>query len=310
MGSGYTLDQNDMDCLRRFQARTASTLTRDMYCDIWSEDVVGFTFSRPYLLHLLLVVTNLHDRDLDYSSRCRSVTYEAYHWSRAAQLISIQISQPICDSDHDPLWASAILLSTAAAASMDATETHQAWPLKTSEESDLDWLRLCCDKIALKAIINPSRTSSIFHQSTHPDGLHRQDVLNPSAEILVLLHTLQDICELQSMPDPKANPYQEFFETLKSLLCLQCDSSSICCFITIFRKMNPRFINLLAAKDFRALLLLCMWYAKVCHSCWWISTRATLECQAISIYLERHHFCDRNVMSVLGYIKSESGLGC
>jgi hypothetical protein len=65
----------------------------------------------------------------------------------------------------------------------------------------------------------------------------------------------------------------------------------------------------LEAKDHRALLLLAYWFAKVCNtSVWWLDRRATLECQAICLYLERYS-TDVVVHDLLEFPRAKCGIG-
>lgn len=66
-------------------------------------------------------------------------------------------------------------------------------------------------------------------------------------------------------------------------------------------RLLPDFVNLLAAKEPRALLIMSYWLALMCTSVdeWWVGPRVTLECRAISMYLEA---CgDRRIIELLDF---------
>jgi hypothetical protein len=56
-------------------------------------------------------------------------------------------------------------------------------------------------------------------------------------------------------------------------------------------------------------LLLSYWYAKVLNSVWWLDRRATMECQAIILYLERNHPNETDMLELLQLPREACGMG-
>jgi hypothetical protein len=93
-------------------------------------------------MHAILAVTATHDRYLNTPAAGRRTVPETYHRSQCAALFNRKLSQPIQPQDRDPLWATAAFLGIIALSSVEASTPEEAWPLKTSEPSDLEWLRM------------------------------------------------------------------------------------------------------------------------------------------------------------------------
>ncbi len=107
----------------------------------------------------------------------------------------------------------------------------------------------------------------------------------------------------------KANLYRKAAYLLLPLLQIECNHSTVVRFLPFLGNTEPEFKRLLEEKDSRALLLLAIWYAKVCrYNAWWIQTRAVLECQALCIYLERYHSDEGQVQGLLCFPRAMSGL--
>lgn len=81
----------------------------------------------------------------------------AYHWSQGAALLNRKLSIGIEPEERDALWACAGLLGALALSSISATTPEEAWPLKQTSPSDLDWLKMCEGKREIWKIADPRR---------------------------------------------------------------------------------------------------------------------------------------------------------
>ncbi|KAK9427001.1 hypothetical protein V1505DRAFT_95659 [Lipomyces doorenjongii] len=297
--STFQLDRQCLDRVRRFQIRTALS--------IGTAKVVPDQ-KHPYLMHVVQTITAIHDRYLSASPNSRYSITEIYHWSQAAALFHQKLSSPVKPSDRDALLATASLICIIAFSWVEASNPEEAWPLKRAEPSDLEWLRMIDGKAAVWKIANPLRPDSIFHdlaadyEIDYPfSALTRRGIEGiPCA--FVLLYSVDNSSTVHS------NPYHAAVHTIAPLLHIECDPSTVVRFLSFITLMQPAFKRLLEQKDPRALLLLAYWYAKVCHSLWWMVRRAVLECQAICIYLERHHAGERAIQEMLQFPKMRCGL--
>jgi hypothetical protein len=223
-------------------------------------------------------------------------------------LFNRKLSTPVQPQDRDALWASAALLGVIAFSSIEASKPEEAWPLGHPEPSDLDWLRMSDGKAAIWNITNPLRPDSVFY--TLADE-YKSDYLFSAAPRYGTDGIPSKFIKLYGLDNSSTadnNPYYTAVHTLARLLRIECDQSTIARFLSFIAHMKLDFRTLLEQKDPRALLLLAYWYAKVCHSLWWIARRAMLECQATCLYLERYHEGKTAIQELLQFPKMQCGL--
>jgi hypothetical protein len=116
------------------------------------------------------------------------------------------------------------------------------------------------------------------------------------------------LCGLDDSSTTKNNPYHTTMHDLAPLLHIKCVQSTLPKFFSFVSYMQPEFRMLLEQKDSRALLLLAYWYAKICHSQWWVARRALLECHATCLYLEKHHAGETAIQKLLQFPKMRGEL--
>src|SRR4051794_39850341 len=107
-------------------------------------------------MHVILAITASHDRYLAPGSQSRSIP-ESYHGSQCAKLLNETLSQHVQPQDRDALWATTALLSILAVSSVNAATPSEAWPLKSSDPSDLEWLHMTEGKMAIWNLTEPMR---------------------------------------------------------------------------------------------------------------------------------------------------------
>jgi hypothetical protein len=259
-------------------------------------------------MHVVQSVTAIHDRYLSVPFNSRPSTTEVYHWSRAAALFNQKLSLPVHPLDRDALWATAMLLGTAAFSWIEASKPEEAWPLKRPEPSDLEWLRMSDGKMAVWNITDPMRPDSIFHILADDSKVDFVLLVATRSGIEGIPSAFIQLYGLDNWSTADNNPYYAAVQTLFSLLPIKCDQSTMATFLTFITHMKPDFKRLLEQKDPHALLLLAYWYAMVCRSVWWITRRATLECQATCLYLERYHADKIAIQELLQVPKMRCGL--
>lgn len=301
-----TFDSQDLERLGRFQTRTVHTIGTKKTAEIYHETVFQLACSAKYLMHMVQSLTAVHDRYLNPQSTVNQNAIETYHLGKALVLFNEKLSGGIKPGEGDAVWATAALLGLVSFAMIDATKPEEAWPLAPPSHTDLEWLAMSDGKKAIWDIANPLRRQSVFHKLSGDFERDYFAALKPKPSDGILLADFAHLCNLDDPSDN--NPYYEAVHNLIPLLDLECNSSTMMRFISFIGHMNPRFKLLLERKDPRAMLLLAYWYSKVCKSQWWVSRRASLECQAICIYLERHHDDIPNVHELLRFPKIRCGL--
>jgi hypothetical protein len=317
--SSFQLDRQMLDRLGRFKSRTVWSMGNSDMASLYSKEAIELACSAPYLMHLVQTITAIHDRYLSKAPPTASLVEDiCYHWSTGVSLFNKKLSSPIQDSDRDPLWSAAAISGIIAFASIEATRPEDAWPLKPHDDSDLDWLRMSEGKIAVFNLTNPLRLGSIFHEILKRYFVDTRQgeplmsigagvggpLIGPALEFLP-----SQFAELYGLDLPiEDNPYYGPLHTVGQLLPLQCSQTTMVKYLSFLSHIEAPFKALLEVKDHRALLLLGYWYAKVCNTpVWWLDRRASLECQAICLYLERYS-TNAAIIELLDFPKSKCGL--
>ena len=257
-------------------------------------------------MHVIQTITAIHDRYLSQSPSSQRTIAEVYHWSRAAALFNQKLSTPIQSFDRDALWATAVLLCSTIFSSVEASTPEEAWPLKRSEPSDLEWLRMVCGKMVIWDLTNPLRSDSAFRNLAI--NYECSDQLSRTTEFEGVPSAFIQLCGLENPSTAYNNPYNVAARALAPLLHTECNQSTMPRFLQFICDLPSDYKGLLEQKDPRALLLMAYWYAKICQSLWWTIRRANLECQATCLYLERYHSEQTAIQELLYFPKVRCGL--
>lgn len=238
-------------------------------------------------MHASLAVALTYDRHLNGSLGCRRTLEECNHWSRSTVLLNKRLREPIEAKDKDPIWGTAAALAILTFSSPDVCTPEQAWPLKSADSSDLDWLRMSKGKMSLWHMVNPLRPDSLFCVMAATFA----DMYSPLPErgIDGIPRALAAVCNLKDSSTVENNPYFHAAHALSLILGLP-DSKVTTGQTQLFtRIIHGPFEDLLLKRDPAALLLLYLWYRKTSRSIWWIELRARLECPSICLYLQLYH---------------------
>ncbi|OBT61906.1 hypothetical protein VE03_08223 [Pseudogymnoascus sp. 23342-1-I1] len=298
------MDAQCLERLRRFHLRTVPTLAGPQSAVYFQSHAINMACSAPYLMHLVQVLTSLHDRHYLGKAHKRDIAVESYHLSRAAALFNRKLSAPFAPTERDSVWAAGCLIGWIVFCSIDATQAFEAWPLAPPKPSDLEWLRVNDAKKLLWGITDPMRADCMFSVmlAQYAAGMHKasaSDIIIPP-----IFSRLYDLDDTES----ENGPYAVAVRALAALLPVECGLDNYVNFFFFQEHMLPDFRALLAQRDARALLLLAYWYAKICRAVWWIERRATLECKAVCLYLERYHGGDAKIRDLLYYPRMRCGM--
>lgn len=238
-------------------------------------------------MHASLAVAFTYDRHLNASSGCRRTLEECHHWSQSTLLLNQRLKKPIKAEDRDAIWGTAAALAMLSFSSPDACTPEESWPLKSSNNSDLDWLRMSKGKMSLWHIVNPLRSDSIFCVMAATYAQMHSPL--PERGVDGIPESLAAICHLDSSSTAQSNPYFDAAHSVSQILVLP-DSEVRTGQTQLFtRSIHGCFECLLGERDPVALLLLYLWYRKAGRCVWWIDLRARVECPSISLYLRLYH---------------------
>ncbi|KAE8140521.1 hypothetical protein BDV38DRAFT_269085 [Aspergillus pseudotamarii] len=249
------------------------------------KEVLQLACLNPYLMHVILAIAAMHNRLRDTPAPRGPSTFESYHVSQCAALLGRKLSQPLQAEDRDPLWMTSTLLGVMSTSSIPSLIPQEVWPLKPSNTSDLEWLRMAEGKMAVWRIADPLRPNSLFRDMAEEyaqmyDGpLRIGNGQVPPA--------LARLCCITPSSSPDTNPYFTAVHTLATVLKLHAGQLSRAHILSFTSRMERPFKSLLHVRDPVALLLLSLWYVKAGDVIWWLQLRA------------KHHADRKDILDLL-----------
>ncbi|TVY52235.1 Sterol uptake control protein 2 [Lachnellula cervina] len=306
--SSFDLDHHGLGLLNRFETRTILTLGSAKTASIYQEVSVREALAHPYLMHIVLTLTSIHDRYLAPTPSFKPTIKEFHHWSEGASLLNKKLSTPWPPEDRDSLWTAAALLGAVTFSCVESATPEEAWPLKDSDNSDLEWLRMSDGKQAIWKIADPTRPESAFHDlavELRNDSIYAASLAVSIEHVPLPFISLYD---LDNESTAENNPYYTPIRTLIPLLQMECNHTTIVNYLSFLSHMGKEFQVLVTQKDPRALLLVAYWFGRVSHGTWWIAGRALIEGQAICLYLERYYPHEMTIHELLQFPKLDLGL--
>jgi hypothetical protein len=180
---------------------------------------------------------------------------------------------------------------------INVSSFEDAWPLKLSGSSILQWFGLKCSDQAIWQLADPTRSSSVFHAimvtTFEPQSLPTRGLEGVSTD-------LAKTCSLDESSTADNNPYFVFVHGLSRLLEKREPTLG-----EVFMVVGPNPVLLrakLEMKDPVALILLFIWYRRARKVKWWIEMRARYEIPAIRTYLKRYH---ADMSSIQAFLDAE-----
>lgn len=238
-------------------------------------------------MHASLAVALAYDRHLNNSLSCRRSLEECYHYSQSITLFNRRLREPIETKDKDPIWGTAAALAILTFACPYTCKPEESWPLKPSDPSDFEWLRISRGKMTLWPTINPLRPDSIFSvlAATYAE-MHSP---LPQKGVDGIPGALALVCHLKDSSSADNNSYFNAAHAVSRIQGLEDSQVTIGQTEHFTRSIYGPFKSLLEKKDPVALLLLYLWYRKTGPNIWWIGLRARVECASICLYLQLYH---------------------
>lgn len=327
------LTSGDIDILSRFHTRTIPTLetssTHGLYqaeilaltgqvCDppppharlrLPGSNVTAGASQHVFLMHLALGFTLMHDRHLVSSPPRPPSRAELAHFARGTALFNMKLSGTLTPSEKDAIWAAATLLGTSTLAGVDALSPEEAWPLRKSSGSDLDWLRMYDGKREIWRIADPTRPDCCLRLLCQEIEMVCQNMLMTEPGLERLPVELCRLLDLHGHANHASNPYRFPASILNNLMAMKSSETSILPFLSFITLMQADFRQLVVDKDPYALILLAYWFAEFSqHHAWFVWRRSVLECQSICLYLARHHGGIDHLDAILEHPRRTCGL--
>ncbi|KAH7311599.1 hypothetical protein B0I35DRAFT_481553 [Stachybotrys elegans] len=282
----FQMNAKCQDFVTRYLGRSLLTPHDPNMCQV-NRRLLKLAFAYPCLMHASLAVALTYDRSLNTSSPSPRTVEECYHWSQGTVLLNKRLEEPIDPEDRDPIWGTAAALAILSFASPDASTPEESWPMTTSGQSDLDWVRMSKGKMSLWHIVNPLRPDSIFSIMTGTYAQMNSPMPEKGAGGIPI--PLAAACLLNESSTAETSPYFSAAHAVSHILDLPDDDISTGNTEIFRRCIHGRFQELLRNRDPVALLLLYLYYRKAGRSIWWIELRARVECPSICLYLQLHH---------------------
>ncbi|RBR20678.1 uncharacterized protein FIESC28_05195 [Fusarium coffeatum] len=304
------LDDFALDTLERFRKRTVFTVGTKRTRTIYSEGAFLLGLKHPFLMHVFIALSHLHDQHLDPSLIASHRTPLAFHWYQATALFhrrlattsSVADPTTLPSSERDSLWTAGALLGAASFALIDAESVDNVWPLKESDPLDLDWLKMSDGKKVVWHLADPTRKESIFHELLgEREGLPDGTKPIPADALPAVFYTTFNL----NASTVETNPYHISCSLLAQLLPREINDNTVVQFLSFLTQLDPRYRKLLEKKDPRAMILLAWWYTKAAaHSSWWMQRRSLVEGQAICVYLEGYCLHVKGIKELVEFPKS------
>ncbi|KAI1146358.1 hypothetical protein F4825DRAFT_199473 [Nemania diffusa] len=293
----YQLNAKCQDFITRYLGRSLITPDNHKMIQV-NRELLALAFTHPHLMHASLAVAFAYDRYLNNSLGIGRTVEECYHSSQSTALFSKKLREPITANEKDSIWGTAAALALLSFASPDVGDTlESSWPIKPSEPTDLEWVRLSKGKMSLWPIVNPVRPDSLFLVMASTFAEMHSSL--PEEGIDGIPTDLAAVCGLRDSSTIDNNPYFNSAHAVSQILHLSDSQVTTGQTERFTRSIQGSFQSLLLEKDPVALLLLYLWYRKAGRSIWWIGLRARVECPAICLYLQRYHAENQHVQAFL-----------
>lgn len=233
-------------------------------------------------MHGLLSIAASHDRYLGTQPSSRRSAREANHSYQCVVLFKRWLSTtstPIIDQQKDVVWVTAVILAIMSFLSIDVASLKDTWPLNTSDDSALDWLRLKANDRALWHMADPLRPGSAFLAAMDTFKPHHRQM--PTRGFDGIPEDLVNLCQLNASSTQNDNPYFIFAHALSHLLQMCDEEMTLGSIFYVVTQNSQQLLYLLQKRDPIALALLNRWYGRARGFGWWIDFRARHEMPAI-----------------------------
>ncbi|KAB8227997.1 Zn(II)2Cys6 transcription factor [Aspergillus alliaceus] len=298
-GSGDSLGSLGLAMLSHFSQVVVSTHPPAFapIKKVLREHTIQLALTEPCLLYSILAVASTHRAQLLPPDSKQSIIATRFR-HKAARIYRHQLQLPISRENMDMLISSCILIGMFSF-SAEASNPLDSWVF-SDDPIAMNWLSVQCGLRCMIGLIDPWLDESIWNEAFQASSnyefyddhrMGRED-LDPD---------LADLCDISDITTEETNPFHWPLRMLCPLLRMprhKCGATRITNFMG---RLHSDFVNLLTAKEPRALLILSYWLALMYTSVhdWWVDPRVRVECQAICMYLEA--WGDKRIVELLDF---------
>lgn len=292
-----------LEALHHFHRVTMENGQANSQIGLMMEKVVRLAFESPLLMHGLIGVATSHLCGVLPNNSSYRVA-ESYHWQKAIQKYTKEVSSGLTKENMDPLY-SACLLLTIHGFRLEEFSPRSSFVFSNNPE-DLNWLRL---QGGLRYLLErtqqwmpDSMWWAFFMQSRYETVNYEDD--RPGR--VDLDPGFADLCRIDETATVENNPYLWPLRMLTNLLTLESTKENHRKYYNWMGRLETEYYDCLLQKDPPALILLAWWLAlmSVVEE-WWIETRIRSECTAICMKLEDSQ--DPLVLRMLEYPAQSCG---
>lgn len=235
-------------------------------------------------MHAVLAITAAHSH-LDSSYPHRLSRREAYHAVQGTTQFSTWLKRPIDEAQRDAVWATAVMLTTLSFAAVDVSSYKDAWPLKPTDTS-LQWLRLKESGKILWTMVDPMRSTSVFHFMSKTLSTYSTVHGMPEKGSHGIQEALAKLCGIHHDSSADNNIYWRFAHALSPLLKISPNTIPFYRMFAITNCISQPLQLAIEKRDPAALALLYLWYSLIHGRRWWVVLRTQYEMPAIRAYLQ------------------------
>lgn len=245
-------------------------------------------------MHAVLAITAAHCQSASPYPHHLS-RREAYHAVQGTTQFSTWLKKPIDEAQRDAIWATAVMLTTLSFAAVGVSSYKEAWPLKPTGTS-LQWLRLKESGKILWAMVDPMRSTSVFHFMSKTLSTYSTVHGMPEKGARGIPEPLAELCGINHESSPDNNIYWSFAHALSPLLEPAPETIPFYRIFAITNCISQPLQLAIEQRDTVALVLLYLWYSLIHGRRWWVVLRTKYEMPAIRTYLQDH---DKSAVHVI-----------
>jgi hypothetical protein len=277
----HTLDvqhtEYDLYLIHHFTRSTAISFGSAEYAGVYTNQALDLAKEYPFLMHAMIALAACHLQHVGVDAR-QYRRAEALHCHFASQGLRHSVGRPIQGArNSDAILTAAMLLNTLTFCAAEYRE-EEGMSIGTGKEPRYEWLRIQIGLTELLTQTSPFHPDSIWmfmfvatkvFQFTEP----------PQNE---LDKQLAEFCGVDESSTWDNNVYFDLIERLGPVVVRQPSMEYMLMYLNAIGGISSKFVDLLEAKDTRALLLFAHLLSLLCSiDRWWCVKRTRRECRKV-----------------------------